>query len=218
ALLPPAAAFADPLLSTGFPLALLGIQRLGLALEEDWETARFGERLAAYSETTLAEADAAAGLVGALYATFDAFDLFTELTKLYFAAASFSESSRRLGKVHLADSFLLSKNPSYGPALRRICAAVRAPLAPDCRAHLLEEIARAVEPFDVAGLLDKARRNWHPVDAEDLRAGASKLGAEPAEIERLLAASGFRLSASGVPASSSMATQASAPVPGPLSS
>jgi FADH2 O2-dependent halogenase len=201
ALLPSAAAFADPLLSTGFPLALLGIQRLGLTLEEDWETPRFAARLAAYSEATLAEADAAARLVGALYAAFDDFDLFTELTKLYFAAASFSESSRRLGKGHLADSFLLSKNPSYGPALRRICEEARTPLTPDCRARLLGDVARTVGPFDVAGLLDGTRRNWFPVEADDLRAAAPKLEATTEEIERLLATAGFGVSASGAPAS-----------------
>lgn len=213
ALLPSAAAFADPLLSTGFPLALLGIQRLGDALERDWGTPRFGARLEEYGEATLAEADAAARLVGALYAAFDDFPLFAELTKLYFAAASFSEAARRLGRPHLADSFLLSKNPSYGPALRRICAAAREPRTPAGRTRLVEGITRAVEPFDVAGLHDASRRNWFPVDAADLRAGASKLEAGPAEIERLLAASGFGVSASSSEISASAPARSSASAP-----
>ncbi len=216
ALLPSAAAFADPLLSTGFPLALLGIQRLGLALTEDWGTPRFGERVTAFGEATLAEADAAARLVGALYAAFDDFPLFVELSKLYFAAASFSEAARRLGKPHLANSFLLSRNPAFGPALRRICEAARAPLTPECRTRLLDEIARTVEPFEVAGLLDARRRNWFPVNANDLRAGAAKLEAEPAEIEGLLAASGFSVSSS--PASSSVPARSSAWAPEPHAS
>ncbi len=191
ALLPSAAAFADPLLSMGFPLALLGIRRLGLALAEDWGTPCFGERVAALGEATLVEADAAARLVGALYAAFDDFPLFVEISKLYFAAASYSESARRLGKTHLADSFLLSGRPDFGPALRRICDAAREPRTDDARARLLAGIARTIEPFDVAGLLDASRRNWFPVDADDLRAAAPKLGATPPEIERLLAATGF---------------------------
>ena len=191
ALLPSAAAFADPLLSTGFPLALLGIQRLGHALACDWGTPRFGARLADYGETTLAEADAAARLVGALYAAFDDFPLFTDLSKLYFAAASYSEAARRLGKTHLADSFLLSRNPAFGPALRRICDAARAPLSPVGRAGLRAEIARTVAPFDIAGLLDASRRNWFRVAADDLRAAAPKLEATPEEVERLLAAAGL---------------------------
>jgi FADH2 O2-dependent halogenase len=36
ALLPSAAGFTDPLLSTGFPLALLGVERLARILDEDW--------------------------------------------------------------------------------------------------------------------------------------------------------------------------------------
>jgi FADH2 O2-dependent halogenase len=129
--------------------------------------------------------------VGALYAAFDDFPLFVELSKLYFAAASFSESARRLGKPHLADSFLLSGNAAFGPALRRICDSGRAPQTPDSRARLLGEIARAVAPFDVAGLLEASRRNWFPLTEDDLRAAAPKLGATPAEIERILATSGF---------------------------
>jgi FADH2 O2-dependent halogenase len=175
----------------GFPLALLGIQRLGLALAGDWDTPRFAERVAEYGEATLAEADAAARLVGALYATFDDFPLFSELSKLYFAAASFSEAARRLGKVHLADSFLLTRNPSYGPALRRICDTARTLLYPDARERLLADISRAIAPFDVAGLLDASRRNWFPVKADDLRRAAPKLEATPDEIEGLLTASGF---------------------------
>ena len=209
ALLPSAAAFCDPLLSTGFPLALLGIQRLGLALAEDWGAPRFGDRVRAYGETTLSEADAAARLVGALYAAFEDFPLFTALARLYFAAASFSEATRRLGKEHLANSFLLSKDPSYGPALRRICEQARTPLTPESRARLLEEISRTVAPFDVAGLLDAGRRNWFPVDGDDLREAAPKLGATPGEVERLLAASGLGVSASSAPSFSS----SSGPVP-----
>jgi FADH2 O2-dependent halogenase len=207
ALLPSAAAFADPLLSTGFPLALLGIKRLGEALEEDWGSPRFADRLAAYGERTLAEADAAARLVGALYAAFDDFPLFVALSKLYFAAASFSEAARRLGKTRLADSFLLSARPDFGPALARICAQARRTLDPDERARLLDEIASAIAPFDVAGLLDAGRReNWFPVSAEDLRAAAPRLGATPGEIEELLAASGFFLSAACAEPSSSRAS------------
>ena len=216
ALLPSAAAFADPLLSTGFPLALLGIQRLGLALTEDWGTLRFGERIAAYGDATLAEADAAARLVGALYAAFDDFPLFVELAKLYFAAASFSESARRLGKPRLAPSFLLSSHPAFGPALRGICDAALGPRTEESRARLLAEIARTIEPFDVAGLLNASRRNWFPVDADDLRRAAPKLEATPEEIERLLEASGFGLSASSSPASSEASPgRFSASVPGP---
>jgi len=59
------------------------------------------------------------------------------------------------------------------------------------RTRLLEEIDRAIEPFDTAGLRDRSRRDWYPVLASDLVAGAPKLGATAAEIGLLLARSGF---------------------------
>ena len=61
-LLPSAAAFVDPLFSTGIPLTLLGIERIGRALE------RFGAEvppsvLDDLGRTTLAEADWVAAFV-----------------------------------------------------------------------------------------------------------------------------------------------------------
>ena len=53
------------------------------------------------------------------------------------------------------------------------------------------DIDRAIEPFDIAGLRDRSRRDWYPVLAADLVAGAPKLGATAREIDLLLARSGF---------------------------
>jgi FADH2 O2-dependent halogenase len=162
ALLPSAAAFADPLLSTGFPLALLGIHRLAEALAEDFGTPRFDVRLAAYGELTLQEADRAARLVAALYGALEDFPLFVELTKLYFAAAHFSESARRLGRPGLAGTFLCGEHPEFGPALDACCRAALAPRDAAARERLLRDVARSVQLVDIAGLLDASRRNWFP--------------------------------------------------------
>ena len=59
------------------------------------------------------------------------------------------------------------------------------------RDALFNRIDRAIEPFDVAGLLDRRRRDWYPVLAEDLMANASKLEASMEEVDRLLERSGF---------------------------
>ncbi len=95
ALLPSAAAFADPLLSTGFPLTLLGIERLARALADDFGTPRFDASLADYEMVTLAEADRTARLVGSLYALFGDFPRFVLRTALYFRAAEAAESAAR---------------------------------------------------------------------------------------------------------------------------
>jgi tetracycline 7-halogenase / FADH2 O2-dependent halogenase len=117
--------------------------------------------------------------------------LFKKLSLLYFAAASFSEAVRRLGKPALAPGFLLSAHPDFGPELAGCSlAAMRAPAGRE-RDALLDRIDRAIEPFDTAGLLDRDRRDWYPVLASDLLASAAKLQAAEPEIDRLLERCGF---------------------------
>jgi hypothetical protein len=60
----------------------------------------------------------------------------------------------------------------------------------------LAGIDAAIEPFDTAGLRDRARGDWYPVLADDLRANAHKLDATVDEIQRMLESCGF---APGVP-------------------
>src|ERR1700730_995802 len=98
ALLPSAAGFVDPLLSTGFPLTLLGVSRLAEIIERDWDKPQFTANLQSYASQTDNELLAAASLIAALYATMDRFPAFASLSMLYFAAASFSEAARRLSK------------------------------------------------------------------------------------------------------------------------
>jgi FADH2 O2-dependent halogenase len=185
-MLPSAAAFVDPLLSTGIPLTLLGVARAGEALEAWGDDTALERRLGALADRTLDEADAAAVLVAALWKRFGDFPAFCAATMLYFAAASFGEASCRLGRDDLP-GFLGSDRPALRSAILRSLAASE--ISPP--AEFTESVRREIEPWNVAGLLDPARRNWYPVRADDLRAGAGKLSASPAEIERLLDRSGF---------------------------
>jgi len=191
ALLPSAAGFVDPLLSTGFPLTLLGVSRLAKILECDWDKPEFAERLQSYASQTDNELLAAADLIAALYATMDRFPVFASLSMLYFAAASFSESARRLGKVNLARSFLLHDDPHFGAAMRRCCQRAKNACAQPEIHELAQEIARAIEPINIAGLGNPQRRNWYPVDASDLLNSAAKLGSTKHEISQLLDKCGF---------------------------
>ena len=176
ALLPSAAGFVDPLLSTGFPLSLLGVSRLAEIIEHDGD-------LAPYARITEAELLATARLIGALYRAMSNFPAFVSLTMLYFAAASFSETARRLGRPDLATSFLLQDNPAF--QMQTILQRVDSPT-------LTDDIRRFIEPFNVAGLLDPFRRNWYPADAEDMLRAASKLHATREDIARMLARCGFQ--------------------------
>jgi len=192
ALLPSAAGFVDPLLSTGFPLTLLGIERLAAILEEGPNGPDRSDRLSDYAVQTDADLLAAADLVGALYASMDNFPVFVALTMLYFAAVSYAESAHRLGKPELASSFLLADHPRFGPDLRALIRQSRCISTPEQTARFAEDVRRAVDPINVAGLADPDRRNWYPVEANDLLAGAHKLHVTREEVESLLDRCGFR--------------------------
>ncbi len=189
-LLPSAAAFVDPILSTGFPLTLLGLERLAGAIERSWASPDFPAELARIGRRTLEEADTAARLVAALYARMGDFPTFASLTLLYFAAASYAEAARRLGKPELCGAFLSSDHPVFGPAFRRCCRMALSG-APAKRTGLPDRVREAIAPLDVAGLSDRQRRNWYPVEAADLFAARHKLGAREEEVRELLRRSGL---------------------------
>jgi FADH2 O2-dependent halogenase len=201
ALLPSAAGVIDPLLSTGFPLTLLGIARLARVIAETTPGSAREAALARYAQDTMQELDATERLVAALYATMSDFALFKRLTALYFAAASYAETMRRLGQPQRANGFLLHGDLVFGPALRGITERALALEASDAgdgaRPGLLDDIARAIAPFDVAGLGDTTRRDWYPVLASDLHAAQERLGVSAAAIDALLARCGFDPASAG---------------------
>jgi FADH2 O2-dependent halogenase len=191
ALLPSAAGFVDPLLSTGFPLALLGVTRLARILEHDWDSKSFPIRLNEFSDQTDAELLATARLIGTLYANFGNFPVFSAVSLLYFAAASYAEAARRLGRPQLASSFLLHDHPQFGPQCARVLERAGSALTEADSKALIEEIWGVIEPVDVAGLSNRARLNWYPVDAEDLLRAAHKLKASRDEVSQMLERCGF---------------------------
>jgi FADH2 O2-dependent halogenase len=191
ALLPSAAGFVDPLLSTGFPLTLLGVQRLGRLLKFGLSDSALARRLDDYAAMTGLELETAARLVGALYANMHRFEIFKDLSLLYFVAASFSEAARRLGKPELADGFLLCRHPSFSKSFAGICdAASGYHSAADART-LSTNIHEAIEPLDVAGLTDHSRHPWYPAQAADLLRHADKVGASESQMRAMLARCGL---------------------------
>lgn len=176
-MLPSAAGFVDPLLSTGFPLTLLGVKRIATWLENGMPNSFLSE----YEEVTFSELDFAADLISALYSSFDDFEQFKSLSLLYFGAASFSETALRLGKRELAgDKFLLSGNSAFAKDVRRICESAR---NKEC---VVGEIQKAIEPFDAAGLCGERIKEAYPVDFADLYANAWKFNASKAEVDAML--------------------------------
>ncbi|MDB6032267.1 MAG: 2-octaprenyl-6-methoxyphenyl hydroxylase [Verrucomicrobiales bacterium] len=192
ALLPSAAGFIDPLLSTGFPLALLGISRLAGILESNPSASNIAKDLELYSQRTASELELVEQLVAALYRHFHDFEVFTALTLLYFAAASFTETVRRLGHPERAgDQFLLGEHPLFGQRCRKCLRLALGLLDESARKDLLQMVYEAIEPVDIAGLTHRERRSYYPVLAEDLVANRTKAGASLAEVEELLARCGM---------------------------
>jgi len=191
ALLSSAAGFIDPLLSTGFPLALLGVDRLANIIEDHWGSPTFAIQLESYAVEADADLLATAQLIGALYANLNNFPVFASLTLLYFAAVGFAETARRLGKPELAPSFMLRHHPGFGPSSAHLFERARHIHTPQEALQLSEDILRTIEPFNIAGLGYPQRRNWYPVEAQDLIDNAAKLDATQQEIHQLLLRCGF---------------------------
>jgi tetracycline 7-halogenase / FADH2 O2-dependent halogenase len=180
AMLPSAAAFVDPLFSSGMPLTLLGIERLVRLLGGRPE----GPPWQAYSDVTLSEADHTACFVAGCYAAFPRFPAFTTYSMFYFAAASFSEMARRLGVQPSSARFLCADRPAFGSATMTLSPA--RPQAGDQDTYD-REVAAAVEALNIAGVCDPVKRNWYGVDLEDAVRGARKLGVAPDRIRSMLA-------------------------------
>ncbi len=191
AMLPSAAGFVDPLLSTGFALTLMGIERLARILDRDLESDELDGQLQDYGEQTDGELLAASRLIGALYATMGNFPAFTAVSLLYFAAVSFAETAYRLGKAELTTEFLLREHPGFGPASRGLLKRAHDLRGVDDTRAFTDEVLRVIAPFNVGRFGDPALRNCYPVCAEDLLQAGSKLGVSREAIVSMLDRSGF---------------------------
>jgi len=192
AMLPSAAAFIDPLFSTGIPMTLLGIERLAGMLQAGLKTrlyeAPLGRRAgssdpaAMYNATTLAEADHTARFIAGCYAAFPRFEMFAAYSMFYFAAASFSEMARRLNP-DAARGFLAAADPGFRATMTRLSPALEQ--SADA-AHFARDVAAACEPLNIAGLCDPRKRNSYGVDLEDTVRGAAKLGLSSEHVREAL--------------------------------
>jgi hypothetical protein len=132
---------------------------------------------------TANEADHVARFVASCYASFPRFADFTAWSMFYFAAASFSEMSRRISGDNWSRGFLLAEDDHFVDAMRRLSPAHRR------QPELAARVAAALEPVNVAGLADPGKRNWYGVDVEDAIRAAPRLNASADAIRRLFAVS-----------------------------
>ena len=183
AMLPSAAGVIDPLLSTGFPLTLLGVGRLVELLQRTWDGPGRRAALDEYAQQTQRELDTTERLVAALYAAM--------ATSPCSSGSRASTLRRPASARRRGDWAGTTWRRAFCCAITRRLARPRVPSpkarcgrpTDRARAHLFDQIDRAIEPFDVAGLGDDTRRDWYPVLADDLIAGRDKLGASETEID-----------------------------------
>jgi tetracycline 7-halogenase / FADH2 O2-dependent halogenase len=189
AMLPSAAAFIDPLFSSGIPLTLLGIERMASLIVARGLSASRGESdkvrptgdattgdATDYPQSILTEADHVAGFIAGCYAAFPRFEDFTAWSMFYFAAASFSEMSRRLHGDTWSRGFLLARDERFVHAMRRLNPSTLSASLDAAR------VASAIEPTNAAGLADVTKRNWYGIDVEETVAAADRLTATPAQV------------------------------------
>ena len=185
AMLPSAAAFVDPLFSTGIPMTLLGIERLAGEMGSGVISRSVSnDSRPHYSTVTLAEADHTARFIAGCYAAFPRFDVFAAYSMFYFVAASYSEMARRLAPDRSSRGFLCAADSDMAAAIARLSPAVGQPREASTFAR---EVASICEPLNIAGLCDPAKRNAYAVDLEDTVRGAAKLALAPEQVREALA-------------------------------
>lgn len=190
ALVPSAAGFVDPLFSTGMPLTLLGIERLGRILAESWDTEEFAARIAEYGAITRQESEWTAHFVAASYASFPNFPLFSAFSMFYFAAASYAEMARRLPQATRLQRYLAADHPHFAAGVKECARLLHGPLRNASPADLQEftqRIAQHISPLNIAGLCDPHKQNWYGVDMQDVIAGTALLGMTQDEMRHVVA-------------------------------
>ena len=189
-LLPSATAFVDPLFSTGMPLTLLGIERLGRILEETWGTEDFAPRLEEYGAITRQEADWTAHFIAASYAGMANFPLFSAFSMFYFAAASYAEMARRLPKAARLQRYLAADREPFATGVRQCVRLLHAQACSASQADLqkfAQQVAQNAASLNIAGLCDPHKRNWYGVDMQDVIDAAPLLGMNSGEMRHVVA-------------------------------
>ncbi len=165
AMLPHTACFIDPLHSAGNAHALSGIERIAAILASTDPGPERTARLGAYGEAIHREAGLLDLMIHACYRSNRRFDLMTGCAMLYFLGATFSEHRNRRGLRRPDDGFLLSHDPEFRAFVESIHDAAvglaAGEAAPSEVRVFQNDLARAAERYNVAGLVDPAKRNMY---------------------------------------------------------
>lgn len=160
AMLPLAAYSLDALHSSGNAHTLCGIERLVRILENGLGTDRLYPELLKYQRTLRAEIGLVDTIVHGCYSAFQDFELLASFAMFYFAAATTSEHARRTGTHRPEHAFLLAHDSEFVARVQecynRLVNATVDPM------EFRDHVARVLEPYNIAGLCDPAKRNMYP--------------------------------------------------------
>jgi len=181
--------FWSPLFSTGIAWSLLGVERVGLMLEQERVKDQLPTALQRYEATLRAEGDHLRRLIEVAYSCRSDFDGFDLIAQVYFVAASYCETVQRccsppdgLDGGWAWFGFLGATDP----VLRGIVRAAPQLIQDDSASSRLEAIRRHVAARNVAGLADPMRRRLYPVDSATVVAAAHVLGLSRDEVRSRL--------------------------------
>src|SRR5262249_61881209 len=89
--------------------------------------------------------------IAGCYSAFPRFELFTSLSMVYFAAAGYCEMARRLGRDHLAQSFMAVDRPAFADATKRLSRTLRHNDRSDS-SLFAAQVKQKIDCLNVAGL------------------------------------------------------------------
>lgn len=167
AMLPQAAYTLDALHSTGNAHTLYGIERIVGILQRNWKRSGLAAELERHNQTLQSEIALLDKIVHGCYLGFGRFELLVNFAMCYFAGATTSEARRRRLRSDCSDAFLQATNPEFRAAVdaaydRVKTLSARSNVSDRETAEFARQMAHLLEPFNIAGLCDPAKRNMYP--------------------------------------------------------
>ena len=189
AMLPQTYAFLDPLFSTGIAWSLLGVERLAGILAKPTISQ---DALIRYEALLIAEANQQQALLEAAYLARRDFEVFRDLSFLYFAAVSFEEIRQRLFDDQTDQAawsaFLGATDSEWQTRVKAARGVVATALADGSgcgRRRFHRWVMDAISERNMIGLGQRSS-HLYGVDLDSLVESSGLLGLTTAEMEHLL--------------------------------
>jgi tetracycline 7-halogenase / FADH2 O2-dependent halogenase len=158
------AGFVDPLHSTGIAHSLTGLERiLKIFTTSDINGENMAVQLKQHQSAFFNELHLIDLLVAGCYQARTYFDLFHAYTMVYFAATLSYEQNRLSG--HIPSHYLMAGDPAVREVVeesyRDLKEVIRTGASKNQINSYIEQTRKRIAPYNIAGLLDKDKRNMY---------------------------------------------------------